>query len=375
MAMTAAGRPRVLQVVLGLSPGGTERIVRQLVERGRAACDMAVCCLDEAGAWGEALARDGVPVWALGRAPGFRPALAWRIRAHARRFNADVLHCHQYSPFVYGRLAGVLARRPVVFTEHGRLSDAPPSARRRRVNRVLTLGAAHLYAVSDELRGFMLDEGYPARVRVVRNGVDMPSPAVSATRDALRAGWDVRPEEFVIGAIARLDPVKDLATLLEAVAAGRATGRPWRLVVAGDGPEAGALRACAQAHGLDRVVLWLGAVPDARTVIPGFDVAVNTSVSEGVSLTILEAMAAGVPVAATAVGGTPEVVQHDVTGMLVPPRTPAALVPVLARLHDDVPLRRRLGDAGAARVRAEFSLDGMVARYVELYRRLAQEAA
>lgn len=365
------GRPRILQVVHSLSAGGTERVVMDLIARGRRDCEMAVCCLDAAGAWGERLAASGVPVWVLGRAPGFHPSLAWHIRQHARAFGAHVLHCHQYSPFVYGRLAGALAGVPVVMTEHGRLSDAPPSPRRRRVNRLLTRGVPAIHAVSDELRAFMRQEGYPARIRVVRNGVDPGTAPAPDARATLRASWGMADDAFVIGVVARLDPVKDLATLLDAVAAGRRAGRPWHLIVAGDGPERPALHARAQLLGLGPSVCWLGAVPDGRAVLPGVDVSVNTSISEGVSITILEAMAAGLPVVASAVGGTPEVIAHDVTGLLVPPRTPSVVTDALMQLEDDPGLRRRLGASAAEHVRAECSLDRMVGHYLALYRQLA----
>ena len=121
-----------MQVVLSLNPGGTERLVLALVRRLRTRFSMTVCCLEEPGLWAADLQAEGLAVHALRRAPGFHPALGKRIRDIARQVGAGVLHCHQYSPFVYGCLARALSPRlSIVFTEHGRLSDAPPSAKRR----------------------------------------------------------------------------------------------------------------------------------------------------------------------------------------------------------------------------------------------------
>src|SRR5215212_9378370 len=100
--------PGVLLVGLSLAPGGTERLIRDLADRLRHQVRMAVCCIDEAGAWGESLAASGIPVTALERRPGFRPSLGRRIATIASRHGADVIHCHQYSPFVYGCVARLL---------------------------------------------------------------------------------------------------------------------------------------------------------------------------------------------------------------------------------------------------------------------------
>src|SRR5881396_381899 len=128
---------QVLQVALSLAPGGTERLVVEMSRQLRVEYGMAVCCVDEPGAWAEDLRREGTRVVALRRQPGFSPSLGRRIAAVADRARADVVHCHHYSPFVYGMIARLWRPRlRVVFTEHGRNDDAPPSAKRRRVNRI-----------------------------------------------------------------------------------------------------------------------------------------------------------------------------------------------------------------------------------------------
>ena len=142
--------PRVLQVVLSLNPGGTERLVLELIKRLQGEFPMAVCCIDEPGTWAEELARYHVPVQALHRSPGFDPWLGAGIARLARRHGANVLHCHHYSPFVYGCLARIWhSRSAVVFTEHGRLSDAKPSSKRRVVNRLLSRIPRAAFSVSN----------------------------------------------------------------------------------------------------------------------------------------------------------------------------------------------------------------------------------
>ena len=361
--------PSVLQVVLTLNPGGTERLVLDLVRRLADRSRQAVCCLDEAGAWGEELRAGGTPVTVLGRRPGFHPTLARGIASAAGDAGATVLHCHQYSPFVYGALARL--RRPglrVVFTEHGRLSDAPPSRKRRMLNPVLARAATRIVSVSHDLKRHMVSEGLPeTRIEVVHNGIDLGPPPDPNAALALRQRLHFRSDAFVAGTVARLDPVKHLQALVEAVGLLRQRGRESYAGVVGDGPERGRLEAETRARGLERAIHFLGHRDDARTFLPGLDVYVNSSVSEGISLTILEAMAAGVPVVATRVGGTPEIVDDEV-GRLVPSRDAAALADAMAGLAGQPAVRQSLGRAARARVVERFTIEAMVDRYLQLYR-------
>lgn len=363
-----ARTPRVLQVVLRLDPGGTERLVVELIRRLQARYPMAVCCLDEPGLWAAQLTAMGVEVTALRRAPGFSVGLAREVARAARRHGATILHCHHYSPFVYGRLASLLVPGThIVFTEHGRLSDAPPSRKRQIATRLLRMGVPALYAVSHDLRRHLLAEGFPARLEVIWNGIDPGrSPTgedIARARHLLGAASDDR----VVGSVGRLDPVKDFRTLIDAVAAIAARDPQLRLVIVGEGAEQGALADAIHAANVDARVQLLGHREDVSALLPGFDVYVNSSITEGISLTILEAMAAERPVVATSVGGTPEIVEDGQTGLLRPARDAAALASAIHELAMDPPRAARLGAAGRARVLAHFTLDQMVERYAQVY--------
>ena len=372
---TAAGRsrdsgaaaPRVLQVVLQLDPGGTERLVVEIATRLRHRMPMAVCCLDAPGAWAAQLESVGVSVVALHREPGFRPALAFKLARLARQLDIDVMHCHHYSPFVYGRLAACL--RPacrVIYTEHGRLSDAPPSRKRRLVNPLLTAAVYELVAVSHDLRSHLLSEGMPSRMRVVWNGIDPGEEPSPPARHAARAELGV-DAAFVVASVARLDTVKDLATLIRAVAIARTTAPALRLVLIGDGAERAQLDSVARLENVSDAVHFMGHRDDSRTLLAGADVYANSSTSEGISLTILEAMAAALPVVATRVGGTPEVVLDGQTGRLVDARDPAALAAALVALSRDRAAAGAMGEAGRQRVRQYFAIDRMVDEYAAMY--------
>jgi len=359
---------RVVHVALSLGVGGTERLIIDLVRRLSPRC-VAVCCLDEPGAWASELTEAGIPVVALHRKPGFRPSLALQIAGVAARFNAGIIHCHHYSPFVYGQLATLRSRGlRVVFTEHGRLSDAPPSAKRRLANRFIARLPGAFYAVSEDVRRHVMAEGFQAgRVGVIYNGIEpgvMPGPA---ERDESRRAMSMTDEAFVIGAVGRLDRVKDLGTLIDAFVIVRQRMPLARLVIVGGGLERLRLEQRVAQSGVQRAVTFTGHRDDVRKLLPGFDVFVNSSISEGVSLTILEAMASGVPVVATRVGGTPEVIEDDVNGVLVSPRNPWELAAAIVEIASDRDRAAAIAAAGRTRVETAFTSDGMIARYAHVY--------
>jgi glycosyltransferase involved in cell wall biosynthesis len=340
----------------------------ELVRRLRGDIPMAVCCLDEEGTWARDLQAEGTVVTALGRGVGFTPGLGRRVAAAAASHGATVLHCHHYSPFVYAALARLwrpLGHR-VIYTEHGRLSDAPPSRKRWLANGVLRAAPRGVFTVSRELRDHLVDEGFAARaVDVIYNGIAVGPLPDTGARQRVRDELGVADDTLVLSTIARLDAVKDLGVLLRA--AGRLLPQlPLRIVIVGDGPERRNLEDVAAECGITAHVRFLGHREDARRWLAGSDIFVNTSISEGISLTILEAMAAGLPVIATAVGGTPEIVNDD-CGRLVPAREPAALAAAILELANAGSRRHELGQAARRRAETLFTIERMVAEYRAVY--------
>ena len=357
-----------MQLVLSLSPGGTERLVIEIVRALSPRIESVVCCLDAPGAWAAEVEALQVPVISLGRTPGFQPELAWRLAGIIRERGVDVVHCHHYSPYVYGLLASLLKPSvKLVFTEHGKLSDAGPSRKRRLINPILSRWPGYLCAVSADLKQHMVAEGFPARrLSVLYNGIDPGSRPTAPERRDARLALGVPDDAFVIGAVGRLDPVKNLPLLLQAHATLAARHPRLRTVIVGDGPERAALEEKAAALGISDTVVFAGYRQDVRFLMSGFDVYVNCSTYEGVSLTILEAMATALPVVATRAGGNPEVVIEGETGLLVP-GCASALVDAIAALAIDPHRRRVMGDAGRWRVKKHFSIARMIDQYASAY--------
>lgn len=362
---------RILQVVLSLDVGGTEKLVIEMTRALREQAKVAVCCLDNSGAWATQLTDLGIQVAALHRRPGFHPALAGQVASLARRIRANVLHCHHYSPFVYGVLGKL--RRPgmrIVYTEHGRLSDAPPSLKRRAANVVLGRLPGSFFAVSHDLRLHMIQSGFPShRVGVIHNGIALGTRPTPEERVAARRQLQLQGKDLVVGTIARLDPVKDLETLVRAFREIAGSNPMTRLVIIGDGPERGMLEQVVSECDLQSAVTFTGQRNDARALLPALDVYANSSITEGISVTILEAMAACLPVVASRVGGNAEVVAEEQTGLLTAARDPRSLAASLRTLLNDDRRRASLGAAGRKRVEFSFSLETMVTSYLECYRR------
>jgi glycosyltransferase involved in cell wall biosynthesis len=227
-------------------------------------------------------------------------------------------------------------------------------------------------AVSDDIaRGLLEGAWAPAeRLHTVLNGVDLQHFRPSRDRGASRAPLGLPLTVPVIGTVARLSPEKDQFTLLQAFARVRQALPEARLVIVGDGPLRPDLTAQSQELGVAEHTLFLGERSDVAALFGAMDVFCLPSRTEGTSLTLLEAMASGLPVVATAVGGTPEVVEADRSGFLVPPAEPQALADALVRVLKHPDLADRMGAAGRGIVAARYSLRAMVEQYSELYERM-----
>ena len=364
----------LIYLVHSLDIGGTERLVVDLVRRFRMESEVTVCCLDHAGVWGEELSREGVPVTTIGRKPGIDVAAVWRLGKLFRRHCHVLVHCHQYPAFFYGVLGAFFAPgASVLFTEHGRAYPDIVSRRRRLVNRLLVRRTARLTSVSHAVKEALVAlDGMPAdRIRVIHNGIDperyiIREDVATAQRMALGVGRG----ELVVGTLGRLDPVKDHLTLLRAFAQVRAAVPEARLLIAGDGETRSSLEEAVQSLHLGKAVSLLGFRTDVSQLLAAFDVFVLPSRNESMPVTVLEAMAAGLPVVATAVGDIPKIVVNEVTARLCQPADPDSLADVLIQLLRDSALRRRMGLAGQERLKQYFTTDRMVDDYRAIYREL-----
>jgi sugar transferase (PEP-CTERM/EpsH1 system associated) len=361
-----------MHVVYALQPGGMEFGVLKLVNGlspDRIA--NAVCSTNPAGDM-KALLQPNAALFELRRRAGNDPRLVRDLYRLFKRERPDIVHTHAWGTLVEGLLAARMAGVPVVV--HGEHGTLQLRARQRWVQRRAWAAADQVLSVSSRLAERMAAETrFPLdRIRVIRNGVDLTRFG-GRNRAAARAALQLDAGTRVAVAVGRLVPVKDHSSLLEAAELMARQSRGFTLLLAGDGPLRSALTERANALGLSDFVRVLGHRADIEVVLNAADVFVQSSVSEGLSNTILEAMASALPVVATRVGGADEMVEQGVTGLLVEPSSAPALAAALGSLLFDAPRARTMGEAGRIRAESEFSLGGMMRRYEALYARLASE--
>jgi glycosyltransferase involved in cell wall biosynthesis len=367
-------RLRVVHIVKNLNYGGMERVLADIVgglDRDR--FEPHVLALKYLGRFSEGLDR----VATLHVAP---PMTRWSMLHPAaltgwlRRLAPDVVHTHSgvwYKASLAARRSGVPL---VIHTEHGRHLPDPWSS--RLVDRLASRRTDWVVAVSEAVAAYLRSRvvADARRVLVIPNGIATAHFARTGDRLRLRSDLGVNPDQLVIGSIGRLQPVKGYDVMLEAFAVLRdrwAGGQRTLLVLAGDGPERAALEAQATRLGISGSVRLLGWRDDIHDLHAAYDLFCLSSRSEGMSISLLEAMAAGLCPVVTDVGGNAEVLGPELADLLAPSEDPSALALACERVLADPARRADRARAAQQRVRERFDVSQMVHQYQQLYEGVA----
>jgi glycosyltransferase involved in cell wall biosynthesis len=365
---------RVLWLTKGLGPGGAERLLVSTArrrDRERLAVRVAYLLPYKVALVGD-LEAEGVPVTCLGYRDGHDPRWLAALRRYLIADPVDIVHAHNPVMAVGARIvARSLPRRlrpRVVVTDHAMWHAYMPLSRWAD-GLTSRLDAARL-TVSEAVRA-SLPISIQRRSQVVLQGIEVEQVrAQRAERTAVRAELGVDPDALVVGTVANLRAHKAYPDLLAAALEVVERLPHVRFVAVGQGPLEAKIRALHARLGLGDRLLLLGHRPDAVRVMAACDVFVLASLYEGLGVAVMEALALGLPVVATAVGGVPEVVQHGREGLLVPPGRPPELAAALMALLTDAERRQRMAEA-AARRGAELSIDPAVRRTEAVYHELA----
>ena len=362
---------RALLVCQNLKVGGAEELILGMsTSLPGVGVEAGIVALTQRGPIGDEAAGAGVPVHLVSGQPGPRdPAAFVRLVRLLRREQPDVVHTFLITACIYGRLAAFAAGVPVVLAAEQNVYERKPR-RHILLERALATRTYRVVACCEAVGGFYQRQvGLPReKVSVVYNAVRFDAPPTPAERGPARAALGLPEDALVLGTLGRLTEQKSQRTLLDALPEVARRLPNMHLFLAGDGPLRPALEAQAARLGIGERVHLLGIRRDRRNLFAAMDVFVLPSSWEGLSLALLEAMGAGRPVVATAVGGNGEVVTDGQTGLLVPSGDTAALAAALVRLGSDPPERERIGAAAAAEARDRFSIERHVAEIAALYR-------
>ena len=368
---------KIVHVTHSMEIGGTEQVIMQLV-RGldRNKFTNVIACIDGAvGEMGKILERENFQIHSFSRAAGFDRNLIRQLRDFLKTEQVDIVHCHQYTPYCYGTLAAIGLPAKVVFTEHGRFYPDSFSWKRRVVNQFLARTTDAIVSISEATRQALINfEWLPGkRISVIYNGMTLDMEAANAELareqiNAIQAGF-LQAGDVLLGTVARLDTIKNHPMMIRSIGRLHEKHPNCRLVIVGDGPERENLQQLVENHGLQKAVLFTGFKNNTPDYISSFDIFLLTSDSEGTSMTLLEAMAFATPCVVTAVGGNPELIQHDQNGLLVQRDSDDELVAAIERLLDDQELCTSLGLNAQSDFESRFELRHMISGYGKLYSR------
>ncbi len=370
----------ITHVVENLNRGGLERMVVNLVGTQRQqGHHCQVVCLFEQGTLAGELDALGVPVHVCGKRNGVDLRALARLRGHVRSHASDVLHTHNAMAHYQAVLATRgLGLRGVINTRHG-MGENRKSTRREWLYRRTLPATDAVVTVCRAARDAAIQRGIaPVRkLRVIPNGirVEAIAPASAALRQRLRQTLGVATATRLVGSVGRLNWAKDQASLIRAFGKVHAQLPEVALVLIGGGELLAELQQVAQGEGIADAVHFLGDRDDVHDLLQGLDLFVLSSVSEGYSMALLEACAAALPIVATDVGGTAEIVRAGITGSLVPARDAQALAGALLGMLRQPGQADAYGRAARAWVEQHGSLQTMAACYQQLYQEIGSMRA
>jgi glycosyltransferase involved in cell wall biosynthesis len=361
---------RVGYVIGGLGKGGAEYQLHELLRHlDRQRFVPAVFVLDAGGFWAEPIRRLGVPVVELPRRGHGDFGRLWRLRRALGAFAPHLLQTIRWSGNSYGRIAALGLGIPVVVAaERARALRRPPwqVALDRLLDRVTDAYLVNCAAIADGL--VRRERVARAKITVVPNGIDISAfPPLSLDRRAARAAAGLDAERRLVVQVGRLTAQKDHPTFLRAAALVAQQVPDVDFLLVGEGAERAALETLARQLGLASRVRFLGLRHDVPALLRASDVLTLTSVYEGFPNVLLEAMASGAVAVATAVDGAVEAIVAEETGLLVPPRAPAAVAAAVLRVLGDAALAERLARTARRRVEAEFTVEAMARRTMAAY--------
>lgn len=368
----------ILHITYDMNIGGTEQVIRNLVEGlDKTRFKSSIACIDGViGPWGQELETKGFKHFCFKRQPGFDFQVIKALRKLLKTEKIDIVHCHQYTPYTYGWFASLFTGIPVIFTEHGRFYPDFSSSKRRFINPILQMRTALITAISQATKDALVKYEYLSanRIEVIYNGIaDLSGKRNPEQDQALKQSLGFTESDIIFGTISRLDPIKNQSMMIKAFAEALKTQPHIKLLIVGDGPLREDLETLTRSLGIETNVTFTGFQPNPQSYLSIMDVFLLPSLSEGTSMTLLEAMSFSKPTIATAVGGTPEILKHKDTGMLTNNNNQEELEQAIGLLAAKEALRKSLGDMARQDYIQHFTVKAMTDNYQTSYSALTHK--
>lgn len=359
---------KVLHITYDMRIGGGEMVIKNIVENSNPdKIESAIFCIEEPlGPWGELLKSKGLAIFSKQRKQGFDTSMIGAIRRVINDCNIDIVHCHQYTPWVYGALATIGIRSKVIFTEHGRFYPDIKHPKRRWVNPVLLGLTKHVSAISKATANALAEYEYvPAkRTQVIYNGISTRIPLTQVDK---RAELGLSQNTFLLGNIARFDPIKNHTMMLHSVKQMIDNNLDVHLLLVGDGECREQIQTLIEKLNISNHVTLTGYIVDPSEYMHAMDVFLLTSYSEGTSMTLLEAMRQSKVCVVTNVGGNPEVIEHNHNGLVIPSDNSKELTKAVELLITNPDMLQNMKSNAKKRFERMFSANTMCEEYQKLY--------
>jgi len=368
-------RTHVMQVLHSLEIGGAEKLAFDISRNFDDQFKFSFLCLDSLGQMTPRVKKEGMNVFCLNRKSGFDVSLVKNFSHILTEHNVDIIHAHQYTPYFYSVISARLSNRKpkVIFTEHGR--HQPDKIRFKRVifNKIFQPSLCTGVSVFSKDSLVTFEKISPSKIDLIYNGVDLNRFPTKYDKDLIRKKLGFRKNDSLVGIIARLDPIKDHTTLIDAISLLKKEFADLKLVTVGDGPEKSRLTDKVDRLNLKDEIVFMGTRDDVPDILMALDIFVLPSVMEAMSVTLLEAMSASLPVVATNVGGNKEIIVDGLSGKLVPVGDAHYLANTIKSLLTNPESARKLGTEARKSVEKNFSFDKMIENYKNAFLKVLGE--
>jgi glycosyltransferase involved in cell wall biosynthesis len=351
--------------------GGTEMVIKNIIEGSDPVkYEMSIFCIEQPiGPWGKELEENGTEIFSKHRKDGFDLSLVIELRAFIRNQNIDIIHCHQYTPWVYGALAAIGLKTKVIFTEHGRFFPDSSSWKRKIINPILSFFTDHITAISKATKRALVDYEFLSanKITVIYNGIKALPKANKIEKDDLKQQLLIEDDDIVLGTVARLDPIKNHEMMLNAFSDVVMKQPKGKLVIVGDGELLITLKQQCDKLNITEKVIFTGYITKPSMYIQIFDIFLLSSLSEGTSMTLLEAMSVAKPCVVTDAGGNAEIIDNGANGFVTKNDMRSEFAIAIEKLMINNDARIKMGKGSLNRYEKLFSSQIMNAEYSRAY--------